>query len=147
VPTCPGWTVHDLVDHAGSIHRWAAHMVGARSPKRASFRDVDLAKPASDDGLAAWLRDGASVLTDASKNADPDDAMWAWGADQHVRFWPRRMLFETAIHRADLALAVGATPATGAASAVDGIDELLDNIPSASYFAPGVDELRGAGET
>src|SRR5205814_1893884 len=30
---------------------------------------------------------------------------------------------------------------------VDGIDELLDNLPSAAYFAPKVAELRGAGET
>jgi len=147
VPTCPDWKVSDLVEHAGSIHRWAAHMVANRSPKRASFRDVSLDMPASTDEYGAWIRGGCAVLVDACKGADPDDAMWAWGADQHVRFWPRRMLLETAIHRADLAFACGADPASGEATAVDGIDELLDNIPSASYFAPNVDLLRGAGDT
>jgi uncharacterized protein (TIGR03083 family) len=97
--------------------------------------------------LGPWLRDGGGMLVDACKGADPDDGMWAWGADQHVRVWPRRMLLETAVHRADLALSMRAAPTSGAATAVDGIDELLDNIPSASYFAPKVDELRGAGET
>ena len=24
VPTCPGWTVADLVAHQGMVHRWAA---------------------------------------------------------------------------------------------------------------------------
>lgn len=23
VPTCPGWTVRDLVRHQGEVHRWA----------------------------------------------------------------------------------------------------------------------------
>jgi uncharacterized protein (TIGR03083 family) len=147
VPTCPEWQVRDLVEHLGSIHRWAAHMVAIRSPKRASFRDIELATPASTDEYGAWIRAGRGVFVDACKGADPDAGMWAWGADQHVRFWSRRMLLETAIHRADLAFACGADPASGAATAVDGIDELLDNLPSASYFAPNVDRLRGDGET
>jgi hypothetical protein len=25
--------------------------------------------------------------------------MWAWGPDKHARFWSRRMLHETAVHR------------------------------------------------
>lgn len=28
VPTCPGWTVRDLLPHIGGIHRWAATVVG-----------------------------------------------------------------------------------------------------------------------
>src|SRR5690349_20973843 len=27
VPTCPGWTVGDLVRHTGTFHRWAARIV------------------------------------------------------------------------------------------------------------------------
>src|SRR5438876_4827024 len=126
VPTCPGWTAQALIEHTGSIHRWAAHMVANRSPERVSAKTIDLAVPAAPDGLAAWVRDGVATLTDACKAADPDDEMWAWGADQHVRFWSRRMLLETAVHRADLAFATGASPESGAATAVDGIDELLD---------------------
>ena len=147
VPTCPGWTATDLITHMGTIHRWAGHMVANRSPERVSAKTIDLAIPTAPDGLAPWVRDGAAILVDALKNADPDDAMWAWGADQHVRFWSRRMLLETAVHRADLALTVGTEPDSAAATAVDGIDELLDNLPTAAYFAPKVDQLRGAGET
>jgi uncharacterized protein (TIGR03083 family) len=73
--------------------------------------------------------------------------MWAWGADQHVRFWSRRMVHETIVHGADSALARGEVPALDPSLAVDAIDELLDNLPTAGYFAPNVAELRGGGET
>jgi uncharacterized protein (TIGR03083 family) len=73
--------------------------------------------------------------------------MWAWGADQHTRFWARRQLHETAVHRADAEFAAGREPAIDADVAADGIDEFLLNLPHAAYFAPGVKELRGDGET
>jgi uncharacterized protein (TIGR03083 family) len=53
------------------------------------------------------------------------------------------MLFETAIHRADAAFALGVEPDFEPDVAADGIDELLCNLPHAAYFAPGIAELRG----
>ena len=73
--------------------------------------------------------------------------MWAWGADQHARFWARRMLHETTIHHADALLALGREPAIEAAQAVDGVGEFLENLPHAAYFAPNVKELKGSGES
>jgi hypothetical protein len=63
---------------------------------------------------------GVELLT-VLRAADPDAPMWSWGADRRARFWPRRMLHEATVHRADAELALG--------------------------FAPGVTELRGSGET
>src|SRR3954454_4414938 len=108
VPTCPDWNVRELVEHIGTIHRWAAHMVAARSPERVSPRKLDLGIPESPDGLPGWIEAGGEILLGALRAAEPDDEMWAWGADKHVRFWPRRMVHETAVHRADLAIATGA---------------------------------------
>ena len=34
VPACPEWTVTDLVEHLGIIHRWVTEMVRERSPVR-----------------------------------------------------------------------------------------------------------------
>jgi len=73
--------------------------------------------------------------------------MWAWGADQHARFWPRRMLHETTVHRVDADLSVGADPNVDHAVASDAIDELLANLPTARYFRPRVAELTGTGES
>jgi uncharacterized protein (TIGR03083 family) len=72
--------------------------------------------------------------------------MWAWGSDKHARFWPRRMLHETTVHRADAEIALGRQPSIDASIAEDGIDEFLDNLPQAAYFAPSVEQLRGDGE-
>jgi hypothetical protein len=57
------------------------------------------------------------------------------------------MLHETTIHRVDVQRAAGGAPEVDAGVAVDGIDEILANLPHAAYFAPHLDDLRGDGET
>ena len=79
--------------------------------------------------------------------ADPDASMWVWGADPHVRFWSRRMLHETTVHRIDAELAFERDPDVDADVAADGIDELFENLPAAANFAPKVAALRGDGES
>ena len=147
VPTCPGWDVASLVKHAGSVHRWAGAMVRDLATSRLDQRSFDLALPHAKEGYADWLASGAAPLVATLRAASPDDPMWAWGADQHVRFWSRRMLLETVVHRADAELALGRAVDIDPPVAVDGIDELLENLPHAAYCAPGVARLKGAGES
>lgn len=150
VPSCPDWDVAELVEHTGRIHRWAASMVRDRAPERLDARALDLGLPGDRtdaDAYGDWLARGAELLTDAFAATDPDTEMWAWGADRHARFWSRRMLHETGVHRVDVDLARGIEPTVEGALAADGIDELLDNIPTARYFRPRVAELRGDGES
>src|SRR4051812_32884216 len=143
VPTCPEWTLRDLVVHVGQIHRWAEVLVRtlAQKPSREG-RD---AQPGDD--VAGWLREGGKSVVATLRAADPDAPMWAWGHDQHVRFWSRRQLHETAIHQADALLALDQPVEIPTEVAADGIDELLDILPAAAYFSPKVAELRGDGET
>ena len=136
VPTCPDWSLADLVRHTGTVHRWATRMVRDLAPQRLDPRSLDLGLPDDEAGYADWLASGARELVTTFGAADPDAAMWAWGADQHVRFWPRRMVHETTVHRADAELASGVQPRIDPATAADGIDELLDNLPTAAYFRP-----------
>jgi uncharacterized protein (TIGR03083 family) len=56
------------------------------------------------------------------------------------------MMHETTVHRADAEFAAGRDPVIDRSVAADGIDEFLDNLPHAEYFAPHVAELRGGGE-
>jgi uncharacterized protein (TIGR03083 family) len=147
VPTCPDWTVADLISHLGGVHRWAAHHVATLAPRRVSSADLDLRQPEDPSALAEWLAAGIGPMVATFRSADPDAKVWGWGADRHARFWPRRMVHETAVHRADATFAVGAEPEIDDVVAVDGIDELLANLPHAAYFAPGVGELRGDGES
>lgn len=147
VPSCPGWTLADLVKHTGSVQRWFSVLLRTRIQEPPRKREVDLRLPDQEDGYADWLAQSATVAADAFAATDPNLPMWAWGADQHARFWARRMLFETLLHRADAELALGLRPSLDRALAVDGIDEFLVNLPFATFFAPKVANLRGPDRT
>ncbi|WP_035844987.1 maleylpyruvate isomerase family mycothiol-dependent enzyme [Kitasatospora azatica] len=147
VPSCPGWTLAELVKHAGSVQRWFSVLLHARIQQPPRSRDVDLRLPAEQDGYPDWLAESASVAAEAFAVTEPDFPMWAWGADQHARFWARRMLFETLLHRVDAELALGLQPRIDRTLALDGVDEFLVNLPFAAFFAPKVAELRGTDQS
>ena len=44
-------------------------------------------------------------------------------------------------------MSLGVEPVISRGTSIDGIDELLDNLPHSRYFAPNVENLRGAGES
>ncbi|WP_084963847.1 maleylpyruvate isomerase family mycothiol-dependent enzyme [Thermoactinospora rubra] len=144
VPTCPGWTLGDLVWHVGVAHRWAERIVGTRASARVPIREV-AASPEGD--LVEWLRSGGEALVATLRAADPDEPVWAWGEDQHQRFWARRMLFETRVHRADVELALGLSPAIAPALAADGIEEFLANLPHARSISSRLADFESHGQT
>ncbi|MGB8195774.1 MAG: maleylpyruvate isomerase family mycothiol-dependent enzyme [Acidimicrobiales bacterium] len=143
IATCPGWNVRDLAEHLGVIHRWADELVRLRSPERRP-REV------SDEVRAAvspqWIEDGGRQLVATLLAADPADAMWGWGSDQHVRFWSRRQLHETLVHRMDLELAADIRPEADQKIVEDAIDEFLSNMEAIAPRVPSLSELRGHGE-
>ncbi|MFB7509673.1 maleylpyruvate isomerase N-terminal domain-containing protein, partial [Streptomyces broussonetiae] len=93
-----------------------------------------------------WVAAGEPAVAAVLRATDPDAAMWTWGEDPHARFWARRMLFETLVHRVDAERAVGRAADLDPVLAADGVDEFLVNLPHAGLFAPGVTKLRGNGE-
>jgi uncharacterized protein (TIGR03083 family) len=130
VPTCGRWLLADLIQHVGHIHRWAAGMVAELSRERHSRRKADLPLPSDPARYADWLADSHHLVLPVLRGADPDARMWAWGPDKRVRFWSRRVLHETAVHHGDAVLALGRSPEIPSEIAVDGVDELLENLPS-----------------
>lgn len=147
VPSCPGWTLTDLIRHTGSVQRRFAVLLRGRIQQPPTSRDVELKLPERDAGYPQWLAESLAEATDAFDVGDLDEPMWAWGIDQHARFWVRRMLFETLVHRADAELALGLRPEIDPALALDGADEFLVNLPNASVFASGTAELRAEHRT
>ena len=143
VASCPGWTVLDVAQHLGLVHRWATALVERRAPARISFEELGLTSAVASP---RWIEDGGSKLVATLRACDPDVAMWAWGPDQHARFWSRRQLHETLVHRMDIELAVARTPEASSAVAIDAIDEFLATLGFARRFSPRVDELRGSGD-
>lgn len=146
VPTCPGWTLAKLVKHVGIAHAWSAANVRAgAAPAPVVARSLDLGLPDDPAGLPEWLAAGARRSAAYLKEAGPDAPAWTFGPEPHARFWGRRMLHETLIHRIDAELALGITPKVEPEIAVDGLDELLTVIPRAGF---GDRELpHGDGET
>ncbi|MCP2166032.1 maleylpyruvate isomerase N-terminal domain-containing protein [Goodfellowiella coeruleoviolacea] len=135
VPTCPGWTVRQLVEHIGVVHGWVAQAtttpVDGPPPGRPT--------PPQDwaDLLAWWDELRAELL----RNLAEVRPCW-------MRFpmlaastagWARRQAHETAIHRLDAEHAAAAAPHQQASTvptlvfdpefAADGIDELLSLQP------------------
>ena len=132
VPTCPGWTVHDLLAHQGMVHRWATAVVRGDDPAGVDEAALEAEGRAAADPVG-WLLDGAAPLVDALESAPDDLAVMTFlkQAPPARAFWARRQCHETTVHALD-ALASGADrPLTGAdvwlseALAADGVDELL----------------------
>lgn len=146
VPTCGGWTIADLLEHTGSVYRWAAAMVRERAQERLPRERMDFGLPADPADYPGWLADGAAAAVEQFRASDPSTPMWAWGWPKAAAFWPRRMVHEVGVHRGDAELALGIGVTFDPDIAADGVSELLDNLPHAAYFAPGVQELRGEGE-
>lgn len=131
VPTCPRWSVADLVAHQGIVHRWAASNVRGEGPVSEARQKVLREVPP--ERLLDWFAEGASALVEALRAA-PDDLgamVFLKDAPPPKRFWARRQAHETTIHSVDaLAAHLGRLPRseeTGIATdlALDGIDELL----------------------
>ncbi|WP_406317151.1 maleylpyruvate isomerase family mycothiol-dependent enzyme [Streptosporangium sp. NBC_01639] len=146
VLTCPGWDVAALTVHTGSVHRWAAAMVRDLAGRRYDRDAMEMGLPADPGGYAAWLGEGSGLLSEALLSHPPEAPMWSWGADRSVRFWSRRQLHETVVHRIDAELALGLPVSVDEDVAADGVEEFLDVLPYARW-SPGVADLRGAGET
>ncbi len=132
VPTCPAWTVLDLVAHQGMVHRWAAALVRGERPDDEAVAAFEAQGRAGTD-LVGWLRDGALEVTRAVAEAPEDRAapVFLHDAPAPRRFWARRQCHETTIHAVDaLSASLGRPPRADEtwvdpALALDGIDELL----------------------
>lgn len=144
VPSCPGWTVTDLLQHVGRLHRWVAELVRDR------VRDVDrwwndLEPPPPTPDLVEWFAEGYPLLARELADAGPDEPVWSWTPFATTGFWARRQANELAVHRWDGEGALG--PAAVApiepAQAVDAVDEVLELLPHRRRPA----EIRGDGET
>src|ERR1700742_3108641 len=72
VPTCPGWSLLQLLRHVGRGDRWAAEMISQEATVELDPRSVGNGRPPDDpDGARTWLHDGAKLVVDMAGAADP----------------------------------------------------------------------------
>jgi uncharacterized protein (TIGR03083 family) len=122
VPSCPDWTVKDLLEHTAMVY---LHKVAATELGREDMADWPPPLPGDTPVEAFELAYGK--LTNMFATHDPSDHSGTWyDPDQTVGFWIRRMAQETVIHRRDAELAAGDPTPADVELAIDGIAELLD---------------------
>jgi uncharacterized protein (TIGR03083 family) len=129
VPTCPGWNVSQLARHVDGGQRWARDIVATRAaepPSDVALRDLSGATDADPDVLSASLTEAAAALRTTLTEAGPDAQMWCPVGGGGSAFYARRFAYETALHRADAALALGLGYTLDPEVAVDAIDEWME---------------------
>ncbi|MGW2447151.1 maleylpyruvate isomerase N-terminal domain-containing protein [Streptomyces sp. NPDC001675] len=174
VPTCPGWTLGDLVRHVRQGHEWATTILASRSTEfvlpggggagadddgtswtervaglgvRESAADSRLLDPSS---RARFVTEGAERLIEAISGIGPEVPVWAPHGKQNKEFWPRWAMYETTVHRADVDLLAGRPFEPAADVALDCVDFCLVafGVPEAGPFhSPLFAEVPRGGET
>ena len=117
VPTCPGWTVTDLLAHLWVVESWVRSILRGREPQ---------STPEPGPTPVADFIDGISDFLTALRAVAADEPCWNFGPPPRTAgWWIRRQAHEHAIHRVDLESAFGTTPVFDAAFAADGVDEVV----------------------
>jgi uncharacterized protein (TIGR03083 family) len=127
VPSCPDWTVNQLVRHVGLALRWADEMIRSRAPEIAFERNnaMNVADFSGEKAaeLGPWLMEGATSLSEALSATDPDLMIATLGGHPGPRVWSRRMTHELVMHRWDVVNALGVPFALDTEVAADTLAE------------------------
>ena len=138
VPTCPGWTVLDLLQHTESVYLHKSETI------RGDYRTESAPRihPPRDGDLASFEA-SLDELIDVFEAADLSvpSSTWCQHEQHRAGWWVRRMAQETLIHGADAVIAAAGIPDAEVWLALDGVDELLDEMmiggPSWGVVTPG----------
>jgi len=117
IPTCPGWSMTDLLVHLGTWHRWVTGIVadGELEPRRPPVEHLpEGAEPVD------WYLEQLDGLTDVLRRTDPTTPTWTVTTDHRAGAWAARQAGETAVHRWD------ADHATGRAGPIARADRYLE---------------------
>ncbi|MEU0739500.1 maleylpyruvate isomerase family mycothiol-dependent enzyme [Streptomyces sp. NPDC006134] len=173
VPTCPDWTLEELVRHVGGALRWVELLVRTRAQEGVPVEEVPGGGGPQARGdaaaLDAWLAESGEAVVAALRQAGPDAKVWSWAGIPTAGFWARRVTHELVVHRADAALAAGLPVAglpgegrpgealpeagrpfeVGPEVAADALDEWLEIVRFVQRVQPDgpARELRGTGRS
>ena len=141
VPTCPGWTVRDAVEHTAVVYAHKATIIedALTEPPRPWPPEFGYSD------LLEFYDEQLHRVIEALRTRDPAAHVLTWyEPEQNIGFWVRRMMQETVIHRADVESAFGSPTPVDNAVAVDGIDELVERM--LCYDLEAYAEVPGSGQ-
>ncbi|WP_200309298.1 maleylpyruvate isomerase family mycothiol-dependent enzyme [Streptomyces adelaidensis] len=127
VPSCPEWSLRDLVEHLAEVHRfWAAAVAAGPSEEPPA---VEPAGDAPAVGLLARSTAATEELIAALRAAGPAVGCWTWWGGSGVPMTSgavaRHQVQEAAVHAFDAQLAAGTPQPVPAVVALDGIAEFI----------------------
>lgn len=128
VPSCPDWSIADLVWHLGEVHWFWATDVETKATDPDVVEAAKPARPGEYPELIAWGRAQANRLVSILEQNDDATPVWTWSPPhQTVGFIRRHQVQEAAVHRWDIQRAStrGQPDPIDADAASDSIDELL----------------------
>jgi uncharacterized protein (TIGR03083 family) len=120
VPSCPGWTVRDAVEHTAEVF---LHKVACMREK--VFPEPWPPERGDDPTIPYYRRALDELVTELTTRDEHEFADTWWWDERTVGFWGRRMAHETAIHRVDVELAHDDVTPIDDALSLDGVDEVL----------------------
>lgn len=131
VPTCPGWTVLDLIHHLGGVYRWVGALLNrglTTNPEPGLHQEIMAEGMPEADAALVWWDEQAQGITKTLEALDPHTPAWNWAPQAKIAsFWHRRMAHETAVHRWDIQMAQGMAEPIEDKLAIDGVGEVLDS--------------------
>jgi uncharacterized protein (TIGR03083 family) len=134
VPSCPDWTVADLVRHLGAVYRQYRVQTGtgdADTPWPPVTIPSD-APPAFDEAVVGWFSSELAQVDAHFDALDPDVPAWNWAPRTRTAgFWHRRAAHETAVHRWDAQLSTSLAEPLDSKLAGDTVAEVLDTFLAA----------------
>ena len=119
VPSCPGWSVNDLVLHQASFQLWITGLVTDRTTDGRAPTD---AVPPPRLGVVDWCESVGTGLVAALRACAADTPVWGVTRHQTAGSWARRQASETSVHRWD------AQNAHAAGQPIDHADDYLDEM-------------------
>lgn len=124
VPSCPEWTLLDLVSHIGEVQSFWANCIREGNPD-APWQGEG-AKPDSPQESGKWLRAQTRLLIDAIESTSDTSPCWTWwGEPLTALAVSRHQIQEAEVHRWDAELAVSTPSPIPVDVAIDGIPEFL----------------------
>jgi uncharacterized protein (TIGR03083 family) len=127
VPTCPDFSLADLVGHVGEFTAlWTHVLCEATGAENSPYAPLE-----EDDDLATWYRPLADHLLERLRATSGDTYCWMWMDDQQTATGvARRCANELSIHRYDVQTASTAPTPLDPATALDAIEEIFVMLPA-----------------
>ena len=152
VPTAPGWTITDLVEHLGQTQHWVAEIIERRITDPTQLPAEMAVLPADPGEWPAWLSESAQRVASACSGDALDAPVFNPAGDGRTgtRFWLTSVLNESVVHGFDAANAVGRPADIDADVAAALISNHLAMLTSPAWEVQRSDSahaIRGTGQT